>query len=174
MSNILKEQKLIDNQKRALIKYVFISDGTAEANTTLIDVSSLAYSLNANGYIMVSDTHQKSIYRTTIKRIFGSITSNGYISLKWSGTGPGLNNEIVVLGSGAFDLGFDVTGSTGAAAIFNPDEANSTGDIVFSTVANKVNDTFTLFVDIKKDNRDYDAGQSADPVAFNKGPAAGF
>ena len=33
-------------------------------------------------------------------------------------------------------------------------------------------DAATIFIDLRKDNRDYDAGQTADPVAFNRGPAA--
>jgi hypothetical protein len=32
-------------------------------------------------------------------------------------------------------------------------------------------DAFTLFIDLRKDSRDYDSGQTADPAAFNLGSA---
>lgn len=166
MVNILKQQKLVDNNKRALLKCVFISDGTNEANTTLIDVSNLNYALNANGYIMVSNTHPKTTYRTTIKRIFGNVTSNGNIKLQWNGDS---NTEIIAAGSGRVDFNFD---SQGDGAVISNNEANSSGDILLSTAFAKNGDVFTLMVDLRKDSRDYDAGQTADPVAFNRGPAA--
>lgn len=166
MANILKQQKLVDNNKRALLKCVFISDGTNEANTTLIDVSNLNYALNTNGFIMSANVNQKTTYRTTIKRVFGNITSNGNIKLQWHGD---TNTEIIAVGSGRVDYSFD---SQGDAAVISNNEANSSGDILLSTTYAKAGDVFTLIVDLRKDSRDYDAGQTADPVAFNRGPAA--
>ena len=84
MANVIKEQKIIDTNKRALIKYVATLD-TAAANTILMNPSTLRFSLNANGYIMQSGTHPKTTYRTTIKRIFGNARANGYIKLTWHG-----------------------------------------------------------------------------------------
>ena len=165
MSNTIKEHKIVDNNKRALLKYVFLSDGTAEANSLLVDASNLRFSLNANGYIMVSNTHPKTNYRTTIKRIYGLAKSNGYISLKWQGD---TNSDIAIITNGSFDYDFQ---SMGDGAVMNNPEANATGDILISTNANKVGDAFTLFVDLRKDARDYDAGQTADPYAFNRGTA---
>ena len=163
MPNKLIEQRLIDTNKRTLLKYVFLSDGTAEANTRLLDASNLKFALNANGYIMQSNTHPKSSYRTTIKRVFGGAKTSGYIKLQWEGDA---NSEIVTLNSG-FDYNFEAMGD--GAVIWNP-EANATGDILFSTVATAANDTFTIFVDLKKNAEDYDQGQTADPAAFNRGP----
>jgi hypothetical protein len=56
------------------------------------------------------------------------------------------------------------------AVISNP-EANATGDILLTAVTPSGADTITLFLDLRKDSRDYDSGQTADPVAFNLGPA---
>lgn len=169
MANIIKEQKLVDTTTRALLKYVFIGDGsTAEANTVLVDVSNLAYSLNANGMIMVSNTHPRSTYKTTIRRIFGEAKANGYIALKWHGLNN-TNTEIVTVSDGNFDYNFENMGA--GAMIFNPnrtDPANTTGDILISTVAPGTNDVATIFIDLRKDNQDYDAGQTADPTAFNR------
>lgn len=165
MANIIREQKIVDNQKRALIKYVFTYVDTAQANTVLIDVSNLAYALNTNGKIMSSNVDQRSTYKTKIKRIFGSSKSTGYVKLQWHGSS---NSEIVTFQTGNFDYDFESMGD--GATIGNP-ETNTNGDILFSTVSGAAGDVFTLFVDLRKDNQDYDSGQSADPVAFNQGPA---
>lgn len=157
----IKEQKLIDGTKRSLLKYVVLGNGTQNSNTVLVDVSSLAFSLNANGKIMSSNTHPKSTYRTTIKRCFGTLVSNGSIRIQWHGDS---NTEALVFGSGSFDFDFQSMGD--GAVISNP-EANSSGDILISTVGLAAGEAATIFLDLKKDNRDYDAGQTADPYAFN-------
>lgn len=165
MANLIREHRLIDNNKRALIKYVFISDGTAAANVTLLNASSLRYALNANGYIMSSNTNPLSNYRTSIKRIFGNATApapGSYYKLQWKGDA---NSEIIVFASTPFDYNFNINGDT---ALINNPEANATGDILLSTNNIGTGNTFTLYIELKKDNRDYDAGQSADPVAFNR------
>jgi len=162
MANVLKGQRIIDSNKRTLIKYVFLSDGTAEANTTLVDASSLAFALNTNGYIMSSNVDPKTSYRTTIKRIFGNAKVNSYISLQWAGTS---NSEIVTIGSGSFDYDFQ---SMGDGAVIPMSSDATTGDILFSINNNKNNDAFTIFLDLRKNNEDFDAGQTADPYAFNK------
>lgn len=165
MANLVKEHKIIDNSKRALIKYVFLAD-TAAANSTLVDVSMLRNALNVNNYIMTANTNPKTTYRTTIKRIYGNAKANAYFKIQWIGDA---NSEIVTIPSGSFDFSFD---SMGDGAVINNPEANSTGDILYSIITPSSADTLTLFVDIRKDARDYDAGQTADPVAFNRGPAA--
>jgi hypothetical protein len=166
MANYIKEQRLIDNNKRALLKYVFIGDGTQEANTTLVDVSTLANALNTSGQIMTSNTNPKPKYTTTIKRIWGRYTGDGYIKLQWQGA---TNSEITVFGSGTVNIDFESRADV--AVISNP-EAETNGDILISTVGVKTANVFTLFVDLRKDSADYDAGQTRDPVAFNRGPAA--
>ena len=57
------------------------------------------------------------------------------------------------------------------ATISNP-EASSTGQILMTVVTPSSADAATIFLDLRKDARDYDAGQTADPVAFNRGRAA--
>ena len=168
MANLIREQRLIDSSKRALLKYVYISDSSAQANATLVDVSTLANALNANGYIMSSNTHPKNLYRTTIKRIFGTAKLSGYIKLQWQSP---QNTEIVTITTGSFDYDFQSMGD--GAVILNPD-ASSNGDILFSNASAASGDVLTLFIDLRKDARDYDAGQTADPAAFNRGSSSGF
>lgn len=160
MANVIREQRLVDSQKRTLVKYVILSDGTNEANTRLLDASSLQFALNANGYIMSSNTHIKSNYRTTVKKIKAFGRTNGSLRLKWEGDA---NSEIITFGS-SVDFGAE----SDAAIISNP-EANATGDILLSTANLAFGDTVTIFIDLHKDNNDYDAGQSARPYDFNRG-----
>jgi hypothetical protein len=166
MPNLLREQRIVDNAKRALIKYVFVYVDTAEANTLLVDVSTLSNALNTSGFIMTSNTNIRSLYKTKIKRIFGTNKSTGYVKLQWRGT---TNSEIVTFNTGLFDYNFESMGD--GATVGNP-EASANGDILFSTSGAAAGDVFTLFIDLRKDSTDYDAGQTADPVAFNRGPAA--
>lgn len=161
MANVIREQKLIDSNKRALVKYVILSDGTQESNTRLLDASSLAFALNATG--VISQTNPKSNYRTSIKKIKAYSKITGSVRLKWEGDA---NSEIITFGSATVDFNFENDG----AVISNP-EANATGDILISTLGLAAGDTLTLFLDLRKDSLDYDAGQTADPYAFNnKGP----
>jgi hypothetical protein len=159
MANVIREQKLIDSNKRTLVKYVILSDGTQESNTRLLDASSLAFALNATG--VISQTDLKSNYRTTIKKIKAYSKTAGSVRLKWEGDA---NSEIITFGSASVDYSFENDG----AVISNP-EANATGDILISTLGLTAGDTLTLFLDLRKDSLDYDAGQTADPYAFNKG-----
>lgn len=162
MANLIREQRLIDSNKRALIKYTMLID-SAVANSTLVDVSTLAFALNANGVIMTAGADPKPTYNTTIKRISGKVKANAYIKLQWHGDS---NSEIVVCPSGRFDFDFSSMGD--GAVIKNP-EANSSGDILLSIVTPSSADAATIFIDLRKDNADYDAGQTADPYAFNRG-----
>ena len=165
MANLIREQRIIDNNKRALIKYVMTLD-TAVANTVLVNASTLNLALNTNGYIMSSNTDPKSQYRTTIKRVFGNAKANAYIKLQWQGA---TNSEIITISSGNFDYSFDNMGD--GATIPNP-EASSNGHILMTVVTPSSADAATIFLDLRKDGRDYDSGQTADPVAFNRGRAA--
>jgi hypothetical protein len=172
MANLIREHRIVDTNRRSLIKYVCISDGTQFSNTTLVDVSTLSYALNANGYIMSSNTHPRTKYTTVISRIKGATTigpnTTGYMKLQWHGDS---NSEIVVISNDSFDYSGEAWGGVGGGSFPNP-EANSSGDILISTVGMRANDNFTLFVEVRKDGKDYDQGQTADPVAFNRGSAA--
>lgn len=160
MANVIREQKLIDSNKRSLIKYVIVSDGTQESNTRLVDASSLAFAMNATG--VISQTDMKSNYKTTIKKIKAYSKTAGSVRLKWEGDA---NSEIITFGSASVDFNFENDG----AVISNP-EANATGDILISTVGLSSGDAITLFIDLKKNSEDYDAGQTADAYAFNRRP----
>ena len=166
MANVITEQKVIDNHNRALLKYVIRFDGSTTANTLLVNASQLAYAMNTSNKIMSSNTNPKSIYHTTIRRIFGQGQfKSGYgVALGWQSDA---NTDIVTIGGGMFDYGFDSQGLSAAIPIPN-NTANLNGNIVISNIGSVASgDAVTIFIDLKKDNRDYDNGQTADPAAFN-------
>jgi hypothetical protein len=138
----------------------------------MIDVSTLAFALNANSQVMSSNTHPRGSYSVDVQRIYGFNRSNNYISIMFEGQGSLGNSEIAVIPSGNFDIGGDTHMSIGPYSLKNPQPETSNGDILFNVVMPNEHDTFTIFIDCKKDNNDYDAGQTADPVAFNRGPGA--
>ena len=158
MATVLTTQTLVDTNRSSVIKIV--GSGGGDANASLVVAANLAFAINATG--QVSNLNPKALNRVAIKRIWGQgQLTTGSVTLKWGGNA---NSSIVTFGNGPFDYGFD-SGST-AGTIEIPDQANCTGDIVFSSTAGAT-DTWTLFIDLKKDGRDYDQGQTRDPAAFN-------
>jgi hypothetical protein len=170
MANKIVEQKLIDTTKRALLKYVIIGDGSAIANNVLVDVSNLAYALNTTGQIMTSNTNLKPIYRTTIKHILGHVggAATTGIKLNWHRAAANAEVEICAMAGGSsFEFNFD---SIGGGVIINAEQnpIGSNGDILISTIGTGSPLAVTLFIDLHKDNGDYDAGQTAAPKDFNR------
>lgn len=177
MANIFTEQKLSDTHDKLIVKLTGKFDGSGEEQQMRVDVSNLNYALNTNGYIMSSNNDIKDLYRTSIISIIYDVNiANGYLSIQWAGsvgdeTG---NTDIVVLHSGQNSIALDETRYS--TVIDNPiatlDPANTSGDIVFSTTGAEDKDSYTVFMIMKKDSRDYSKGQFADPYAFNKATAS--
>jgi hypothetical protein len=161
MATVLTTQTLVDTNRHSVIKVVGV--GGTDANVSLIKAANLAYAINATG--QVSSTNPKRLNRVAIKRVWGQgqMTAAKAVTLQWGGNS---NSAIVTFGTGSFDYNFDAASTGGTIEI--PDQANCTGDIVFSSTAGAT-DTWTLFIDLKKDGRDYDQGQARDPLAFNNG-----
>lgn len=163
MANRVIDQKIIDNNKRALLKYVIVADGSATSNVALISFSDLAFAINATGAI--SNTNPKASYGMTVKRIYGySNMQNaaGYGLLGWLNDA---NSAIISFKTGAFD--YNMTGTSGDGAVITSPAANTKG-LALTFASPTASDTITLFVDLRKDSKDFDAGQTADPYAFNR------
>lgn len=165
MTTALSTRILADTNRRTVIKIFGVGGG--ESNASLIVAANLAYALSKTGTILTpGDTaNAKSQYRTSIKRIWGQGhgSTGKYVTLNWKNDA---NTIIAGFGPGQFDYNFDAEGLT--CVITQPAVANTTGDILFTSSLNS-SDAFTLFIDLKKDGRDFDQGQTADPTAFNKG-----
>ena len=126
---------------------------------------------------MSGNTDTRSLYQTYVTAFIYDVNiANGYLVLEWAGSvgDPGANTTMYTLHSGQHTVMLD--DMRYPATITNPvaeaDSANTTGDIRCRTVGASANDSYTVVLYMKKDARDYDKGQTADPVAFNRGPAA--
>jgi hypothetical protein len=171
MANVIQEQKLIDSNKHTVIKYVGTVD-TNTANVPLMVAANLAFALTSNGNNLLTlgdRVNAKLNYRSTIKRIWGQghFKSKGYVTLAW---GSISNTAIITFGDGQFDYNFDSEGLSSAIGV--PAGVTSNGDLLITTTGVQTGDAFTVFVDLKKDNRDFSAGQHRDPAAFNYKPYA--
>lgn len=167
MANIFSEQKLIDNNDIAFIKYTGILD-TDINGSVLIDASNLANSLNANGQIMVSNTHPLPVYDIHVKKVWGDASlAGGYIRLHWDGDADTTTENIIIVGSEGY-FNYDME-TLGYHAVIPNNNANTTGDILISAADVAANDTYTLFVLVGKNGQHYSQGQHVDPAAFNSG-----
>ena len=164
MATTLTTQTLVDSNRRTVIKIV--GSGGGDSNASLVVAANLAFATNATG--VISKVNPKRLNRVSIKRVWGQGgLKDGRAILKWQGTNTHSNTEICTFHDSMFDYNFASMGSQGSIPI--EDVANSTGNIVLSLDGNNLNDSFTLFLELHKDGRDYDQGQTADPAAFNFG-----
>ncbi len=163
MANRVVTQTLIDSNKRALIKYVIIPDGTATANSSIVKFNELRYAINATG--VISNTNPKSDYSVDIKRVYGQMSgaSNTFVTLRWEDSA---NTEILTMGPGHFD--YDMVGTAGDGALIADPSANSKG-LLYSITNPAAGSSLTMFVEVRKGADTFDAGQTADPAAFNRG-----
>lgn len=156
--------KLIDSTRRLVVRMV--SDGGSETNVLKIDGGSLAYALNANGYILGAGTDRAASYGLELQKIFYSVNGTGYFNLYTDGDSSAANVVLLLSGSGAmaFEEGGNATKINCASLV-----ANTKGNIFVTATA-----AYTVVADFRKMAYSYDQGQTADPTAFNRGPASGF
>jgi hypothetical protein len=161
MATVITTQTLVDSNRESVIKVV--GTGGGDSNTTLVVAANLAFAINATG--KVSTLNPKRLNRIAIRRAWGQgqMASGNNVTLRWGGNN---NTAIFTFGSGPFDYSFAAMSTLGNIKI--PDTANCTGDIYFSSTAGAT-ESWTLFIEIKKDGTDYDQGAARDPLAFNVG-----
>lgn len=165
MAFLTNTQTIKDSNDVAVIKISNVFDGSGqETGVTKIDVSALSGALNVNNKIMVANTHPKSSYRTTIRKITYSVT-DGQVRLEWQNQTA--NNRLIwPFSAGQGTLDFATLG--GAATIPQEDAANTNGDILVTTKGMVANSAYAILIELKKDARDFHAGQFSDPAAFNR------
>lgn len=164
MANQFTEDRLVDSNRKTVIKLTGRFDGTGQiSNTVLVDTSTLAFAMNANNLIMVSNTHPKGAYRVSVSRVWGDVNiPNGYLTLSYEGDA---NTPFVFLSGQINDLNFEEAKAAG----IDSNEANATGNILISTMGAAANNSYTLFLELNKNAQDFSQGQHSDPAAFNYG-----
>jgi hypothetical protein len=174
MANKFTYQVLKDDTQTAVIKLTGDFDGTGqESNNARIPANTLYGALDANNVplrsaLSVSNT-AKPYYGLTINRIwYITDTGEGDVQLYWANTsGNPIDGVPIVFlhGNGEYDAG----GSW--ITIQNPTvTANNNGDIALITRGQAANDSYSIILELRKDNAHYQRGQFNDPAAFNYPP----
>jgi len=167
MANVFEYQIIKDTNREAVIKLTGNFDGSGdEANSIRIQANSLYAALDANNLPLQGANVAKSFYGLSLHRAYYDVQiPNGYVRLYWSGTSNSNTTLLNLHGVGEYNH------NAGWASIPNNNlSANSTGNIGIETFTANADNSYTIILDLKKDNRYYDIGRFDDPAAFNYKP----
>jgi hypothetical protein len=172
MPNVYAINVLKDDTQHAVIKLTGKFDGSGqESNTARIVANTLYGALATNGFL-VANTQGGSAnttlpyYGLSINRLWYdcSATANADVELYW--TAAASNTAFFLNGNGEYD------GAGNWITIPNPTAgaAGSNGNIGIATRGMLNGDSYTIILELRKDNAYYQRGQFNDPAAFNYGP----
>jgi len=168
MANIFTYKVLKDTTQKSVIKLTGLFDGASgdETNTARIQANSLFGALDSSRANLLSDsanTGPLNYYGLGIEKIWYSTSNISGISLYWSADTsiPAFR----IAGNGAYnDSGNMITIMNEANGL-----ANCNGNIGITTTQSGANGQYTIIVELRKDNYDYERGQLSEPAAFNYG-----
>lgn len=170
MANVYSYQVLKDDTQHAVIKLTGLFDGTGqESNVARIAANTLYGAMDANNNLLVNGNTAKPYYGLTINRVWYDVDNNaGDVQLYWRNTAsadPTQGTPIMFLqGNGEYD------GNGNWITIKNPTvTSNNNGDIALVTRGQTANASYTIILELRKDNQHYQRGQLNDPAAFNYG-----
>jgi hypothetical protein len=177
MPNKFSYQVLKDDTQHAIIKLTGEFDGSGqENNVARIAANSLYGALDANNVplrssLSVSNT-AKPYYGLSIHRLwYDTDTAAGDVQFYWSNTTFAQANSgvpiIFMQGNGEYD------GNGNWITIKNPSiTSNTNGDIGICSRGQVANASYTIVIELRKENEYYQRGQFNDPAAFNYGAYA--
>lgn len=132
MADAVTSQTIQDGERKAVLKFTNVSDGTGETNVVKVDVSSLA--ANSSG---------QACTKVTVAQIWWQCVGMG-VELLFDATA-----NVLVIGLSPDSNGYhDYTPFTG---IPNNAGTGVTGDILFTTIGASANDTYTVILELIKD-----------------------
>lgn len=177
MANKFSYQVLKDDTQHAVIKLTAEFDGTGqETDLARIQANSLFGALATNGF-PVANVHggsantPLSYYGLMVNRVWYDTDANaGDVQLYWRA-----NNQVGAIANTGVPLLFlqgngEYDGNGNWITIKNPSvNANNNGDISIVTRGQVANTSYTICIELRKDNAHYQRGQFNDPAAFNFG-----
>lgn len=169
MANAFTYQVMKDTTEHAVIKLTGSFDGTSgqENNVARIQANTLYGALDSSkGNLLssVANTGPLSYYGLGAYRIWYDCSTTGDVKLFWNATTP--ITLMMLNGNGEYDgAGNWITIPNAAAGT-----PGCTGDIGITTRGMTANDSYTIIVELRKDNKHYQRGQFNDPAAFNYKP----
>ena len=170
MSNTYSSQIMKDTTEHVVIKLTGSFDGTGqESNAVRIQANTLYGALATNGYLVANS--QGGAANTTLSyyglgayRVWYDCAAGGDVQLFWNAATP--SPLLVMNGNGEYDgAGNWITIPNNTVGT-----SGSKGDIGIVTRGMSANDSYTIIMELRKDNAHYQRGQFNDPAAFNYGP----
>jgi len=166
MANSFTYQVIKDTTEHVVIKLTASFDGTGqESNSSRIQANSLYGALNANAVpgLLSSGGSALPYYGLALNRLWYDCGSGGDVQLYWKAN---TNVPLIIMnGNGEYD------GAGNWTTI--PNNAKGTGgcngDIGVVTRGMAANDSYTMVIELRKENEYYQRGQFNDPAAFNYG-----
>ena len=169
MANAYSSQIIKDTTEHVVIKSTASFDGTGqESNAVRIAANTLYGALATNGYLVAnnqggSSNTTLSYYGLSVHRLWYDCAVTGDVQLYWNASTP--KTLMFLNGNGEYDgAGNWVTIPNNAAGT-----AGCNGDIGIVTRGMAANDSYTIIMELRKDNAHYQRGQFNDPAAFNYG-----
>ena len=177
MANQYSYQVLKDDTQHSVIKITGFFDGTGqEDNVKRITANALYGALATNGFPIANvwggaSNTPLSYHGLTVNRIWYDTPSLGTsVEFYWANTVTGATANsgtplVFLQGNGEYD------GNGNWITIRNTSvTANNNGDIAIATRGQVANTTYTIIMELRKDNAYYQRGQFNDPAAFNYPP----
>jgi hypothetical protein len=171
MANIFTYQVIKDTTEHAVIKLTGRFDGTngQEDNASRIAANTLYGALDANSVplrtaLSVSNT-ALPYYGLSVNRLWYDTlnSTNADVEVFWSSA----NNETLMLLSGNGE--YDGAGNWVTLPNSEVGTPGCNGNIGIRTRGMGANNSYTIVLELRKDNHHYQRGQFNDPAAFNFG-----
>ena len=167
MSNLYTYQVIKDTTEHAVIKLTAKFDGTGQEDEHYrIKANTLYGALDSSkGNLLVSsaNTGPLSYYGLAVNRVWYDCSTDGDVQLFWHADTA--VSCLFLNGNGEFDgMGNWTTIPNNAKGT-----ANCSGDIGIQTRGMIANSSYTIILELRKDNAHYQRGQFNDPAAFNYG-----
>jgi len=167
MANSFTYQVIKDTTEHVVIKLTASFDGTGqESNAVRIQANTLYGALDSSKANLLSssaNTGALPYYGLSLNRLWYDCGAGGDVQLFWNAVTP--LPLIIMNGNGEYDgMGNWTTIPNNTAGT-----SGSKGDIGVVTRGMVVNDSYTMVIEMRKDNQHYQRGQFNDPAAFNYG-----
>ena len=168
MANSFTYQVMKDTTEHAVIKLTASFDGTGqENNVARIQANTLFGAMDSSKANLLSssaNTGALPYYGLGAFRIWYDCAAGGDVQLFWNATTP--VPMLIMNGNGEYDgAGNWITIPNAAAGT-----PGCKGDIGVVTRGMSANDSYTIIMELRKDNAHYQRGQLNDPAAFNYRP----
>ena len=171
MANIYTYEVLKDTTEKAIIKLTANFDGTGDENQIRIHANTLYGALNANSTpgLLSQGGSALPFYGLSIHKLWYDCVNpvSADVDLYWNAN-PTVTAFLI---SGTYE--YDGAGNfvTVPNAAYNVDGITQcNGDIGIRTRGFGANTSYTIIVELRKDNAHYQRGQFNDPAAFNYPP----